>query len=106
MAPSCALDESGLRQQLERYRQAGRGAHMVDRTRRSLVVDLDRHVDTKLIEETIATERRCCPFFALAWEPDIRRLSIAVLQAEHEPALDAIAFALALETPAHCLGSD
>lgn len=38
MAPSCALDESGLSQQLERYRRVGRGARMVDRTRRSLVL--------------------------------------------------------------------
>jgi hypothetical protein len=106
MAPSCALDEHGLRQQLERYRQAGRGARMIDRTRRSLVVDLDPRVDTTLIEETIATERECCPFFDLGWEPNIRRLTISVSQAEHEPALEAIAFALALETPAHSDGSD
>ena len=79
--PSCALDKSGLRRQLARYRQAGRGAHMVDCTRRSLVVDLDRRVDTMLIEETIATERECCPFFDVAWEPDIRRLTISVSEA-------------------------
>jgi hypothetical protein len=106
MAPSCALDDAGLRQQLERYRQAGRGARIVDRTRRSLIVDLDRRVDTRLVEETVATERECCPFFDLDWEPDIRRLTISVSQAEHEPALDAIAFALALEAPAHGVGSD
>lgn len=106
MAPSCALDESGLRLQLERYRQAGRGARMIDHTRRSLVVDLDRRVDTTLIEETIATERKCCPFFDLGWEPNIRRLTISVSQVEHEPALEAIAFALDLEALAHSDGSD
>jgi hypothetical protein len=33
MAPGCALDESGLRSQYERYRQAGAGARVVDRAR-------------------------------------------------------------------------
>jgi hypothetical protein len=97
MAPSCALDEAGLRLQLERYRHAGTGASLVDRTQRCLVVDLDEHVDPKLVEETIDIERECCPFFALDWEPARRRLTVSVSQAEYEPALDAIAFALDLE---------
>jgi hypothetical protein len=97
MAPSCALDESGLRSQLERYRQAGRNARVIERTRRSLVVDLDGSVDAGLVAETVAVERGCCPFFALTWEPDRRRLTVLVSQAEHEPALDAIAFALNLQ---------
>jgi hypothetical protein len=98
MAPSCALDEAGLRSQYERYRQAGAGARLVDRSPRRLVVYLDDHVDTKLVDETIATERECCPFFELAWEPHRQRLTISVSQPEQEPALDAIAFALGLET--------
>jgi hypothetical protein len=96
MAPSCALDEAGLRRQLQRYRQAGRGATLVARTARSLTVDLDHRVEVGLVEDAIATERECCPFFDLRWEPDIRRLAISVSQTEHQPALDAIAFALAL----------
>jgi hypothetical protein len=61
------------------------------------VVDLDEQVDTELVDETIAIERECCPFFTLDWEPERRRLTVAVSQAEHEPALDAIAFALDLK---------
>lgn len=106
MAPSCALDETGLRLQLERYRQAGAGARLVDRTPRTLVVDLDEHVDTQLVAETIAIERECCPFFILDWEPERRRLTVAVSHAEHEPALDAIAFALDLKVPAQHAASD
>lgn len=94
MAPSCGLDQAGLRSQLERYRQAGRDAHLIERTPRGLVVDLDQHVDVELVAETVAIERECCPFFTLTWEPDRRRLTISVSQAEHEPALEAIAFAL------------
>jgi hypothetical protein len=106
MAPSCALDETGLRLQLERYRRAGTGARLVGRTGRRLAVDLDHDVDTKLVDELVTIERECCPFFTLDWEPDRRRLSVSVSQAEHEPALDAIAFALDLETPAQHAASD
>ena len=97
MAPSCALDQEGLRSQLERYRQAGQNARLIERTPRRLVADLDQDVDAKLVAETVAIERECCPFFALTWEPDRRQLTVAVSQAEHEPALDAIAFALDLQ---------
>jgi hypothetical protein len=100
MAPSCALDESGLRLQLERYQQAGRNARLIERTPRSLVADLDKDVDAELVAETVAIERECCPFFTFTWEPDRRRLTISVSQAAHEPAIDAIAFALDLQASA------
>jgi hypothetical protein len=100
MAPSCALDESGLRSQLERYRRAGQNARLIERTPRRLVVDLDEDVDTELVTETIAVERECCPFFDLTWEPDRRRLTVSVSQSAHEPALDAIALALNLQASA------
>jgi hypothetical protein len=96
MAPSCALDETGLRSQLGRYRQAGRNARLIERTPRRLVADLGDDVDAELIAQTIAVERECCPFFTPAWEPERRRLTVTVADAEHEPALDAIAFALNL----------
>lgn len=98
IVPSCALDENGLRLQRERYRRAGQSARLLHRTRRQLVVELDPRVDTTVVDEVIAVERKCCPFFTLGWEPELRRLNISVSQAEHEPALDAIAFALDLET--------
>lgn len=98
MAPSCALDETGLREQAERYRQAGEGASVVDHSPRCLVVDLDQRVDPRLIDELIAIERECCPFFDLSWKPEIRRLTVSVSRAEHEPALDAISFALDVES--------
>jgi hypothetical protein len=106
MVPSCVLDETGLRLQLERYRQVGASARLIDRTPRSLMVDLDEQVDTRLVAEAIAIERECCPFFTLDWESERRRLTVAVSQAEHEPALDAIAFALDLKVPAQHPASD
>lgn len=62
MAPSCALDEAGLRSQLERYRQAGRNARLIERTPRRLVAALAQDVDVELVAETVAIERECCPF--------------------------------------------
>ncbi len=100
MAPSCALDEAGLRLQLERYRRAGEGARLIERTPSRVVVDLDVRADGKLIEEAVAIERECCPFFALDWEPLRRRLTVSVSHVEHGPALDAIAFALGLDAVA------
>ena len=65
-----------------------------------LVVELDQHVDPTLVQETLAIERECCPFYERGWEPDPRRLTISVSRTEHAPALEAIAFALGLEAPA------
>jgi len=97
MAPSCSLDEDGLALQLQRYAEAGRRARLVQRTPRVLVADLDAHVDVELVGELVAVERECCPFFELSWQPRTRRLSVSVSAAEHEPALDAIAYALSLQ---------
>ena len=94
LAPSCSLDEDGLSRQLVRYRRAGAGARVIERTSASLAVELDAAVDPALIEQAVATERDCCPFFELRWDPAARLLAISVAQREHEPALDAIAFAL------------
>ena len=106
IAPSCALDEAGLRSQYERYRQVGAGARVVEWTSRRLEVALDERVDPRIVDELLAVERECCPFFGLGWEPDTRRLTVSVSHPEHEHALDAIAFALDLEAPAQHATSD
>jgi hypothetical protein len=97
MAPSCALDEAGMRMQRERYRVVGADARLVERSASRLVVEIDGQVAVARVEEVIAVERECCPFFMLDWEQDARRLTVSGSQAEHEPALNAIAFALDLE---------
>jgi hypothetical protein len=96
IAASCALDADGLSAQRERYHEVGSHARLLERDPRHLVVELDAAVDAMLVAETVAVERECCPFFDLAWEPTVRRLTVAVSLAEHEPALDAIAHALEL----------
>ena len=91
---SCSLEAPGLSAQRERYRVLGEGASMIERDRRRLVIRLSHEVSDTLIEELIAVERGCCPFFELDWNPDRRHLLVAVSSADHEPALDAIAYAL------------
>ncbi len=100
MAPSCALDETGRRAQYARYRQLGSGAHAVERAAGRLVVDLAEDVDAALVEQTLAVERECCPFFELTWKPRAHRLSVSVQRTEHAAAINAIAFALGLGEPA------
>jgi hypothetical protein len=100
LAPSCALDGAGLTLQLDRYRRAGQGGRLIERTHRRFVVDLDDHVDGNLIGAAITIERECCPFFDLDWNPGQRRLTVSVSLREHEPALEAIAFALGLDRAA------
>jgi hypothetical protein len=100
IAPSCALDEDGLRRQLGRYRMIGRRARVLDRTRRRIEVELDADVDSAIVEEAIAIERECCPFFSLAFASPDRRLTVSVERVEHEPAIDAIVYALGLSASA------
>ena len=99
IAASCGLHQPGVRAQRERYRRAGDGARLVEHTRRRLVVDLDQHADTRPIEQAIAIERECCPFFDLRRAPSRKRVSVSVSQRDQEPALDAIAFALGVTAP-------
>jgi hypothetical protein len=94
MAPSCALDEAGLRAQLARYRAVGRDARLLERTPRRLVLEIGVTIDRELVEQAVAVERECGPFFELDWHPEQRRLAMSVSAAEYEPAIDAIAFAL------------
>lgn len=99
-APSCALEEAGLARQRERYRSAGAGARVLERSRRRLVLELSERADARQVEELVAIERECCPFFELSWQPAQRRLAVAVSREAEEPALEAIAFALGLQAQA------
>ncbi|HEX2436378.1 MAG TPA: hypothetical protein VHI76_06955 [Solirubrobacterales bacterium] len=94
---SCSLDAAGQREQADRYRRAGRGVELVERSPRRLELRLAERVDLADVERLIAVERDCCPFFAIDWRADERRLSFSVARGEHGPALDAIAYALGLE---------
>jgi len=95
VAASCSLDEAGLSAQLARYRAVGDAARLIDRQPRRIVLEGVGDVDRE-VEELIAVERECCPFFELEWDPEARRFSVAVAGVDHEPGLDAIAYSLGL----------
>jgi hypothetical protein len=100
MAPgACSLEADDFRAQLARYRRAGQGADIVEQSPARLVVRVGAISDVS-VEELIAVERRCCPFFELNWEPTERQLSISVSRREDEAALEAIAHALGLRNAA------
>ena len=96
IAPSCSLDAAELSAQRERYRRIGRGGRLLERSPRALTIELAAGADSALVEQALAIERHCCPFYELGWDPRARRLSISVRRSEHEPALGAIALALGL----------
>jgi hypothetical protein len=92
--PSCALDEPGLRRQLDRYREIGQGAHAVRRDEVSLEIEIDARVDPASVEAAVATERECSPFLHPTWDADRKRLGFSVARRSERARLDAIAVAL------------
>jgi hypothetical protein len=100
LAPSCSLDTCGLRLQQERYRHVGAHAGVLERTRRRITLEIGWAVDDDVVDQLVATERTCCPFFGLRWDPSDRRLQVDVSDRRDEPALAAIADALGLSVAA------
>jgi arsenite methyltransferase len=90
----CDLDVEGSRRQRDRYRELGRHASAIRRRPASLSIGFQPGVDPALLEETIAVERECCPFFSFDYEPEGRLLTIGVSRDDQRPALDALAYAL------------
>ena len=93
-APACRLDESGLRAQLERYRQISGHVDAVEREPRRVVVRFASDLPRDRLEAALAVERGCCPFIGADYDPAARLLSLTVDQAAYDPALDALADAL------------
>lgn len=94
--PSCSLSDAELREQLARYRSAGRGAEVIEWGKGRRVIRVAPEVPASLVTELLRVERACCPCFELTWEPQTRRLSLAVSDAQYEPALDGLGHALGL----------
>ncbi|MFL5780040.1 MAG: hypothetical protein ACJ760_01890 [Thermoleophilaceae bacterium] len=91
----CALDRDGLETQGARYSRLAVAVTALQREPRSLTVEFDASVDRELLDQTLAIERECCPFFTLELDEQSRRLRASVSRADQAPALDALAEALA-----------
>jgi hypothetical protein len=92
---ACRLDLPGLRAQRDRYREIGRHLTHLEREPGRLTAGLGDRVDRALVERTIEIERSCCEFFELRFDDRARELVVTVTDPEQDPALDAIAHAIA-----------
>ncbi len=93
-APACRLDESGLREQLERYRRISAHTEAIERGPRSIVVRFDAGLPPGPIEHALEIERRCCPFIGADFDRADRRLALTVRDPREDPALDVLFNAL------------
>jgi hypothetical protein len=89
--PSCALDEQGLERQRERHRRLAPSVLQVRRIDEILVVDFARDFDRPALEELIAVERECCPFFTFSFDQHSGHLEVGVHDHGAASTLDAIA---------------
>jgi hypothetical protein len=89
--PSCALDEAGLADQRARYARLVPTVSRIEREAEAVLIEFREEVDLQVLEETLAVERRCCPFFLFEFGDSRRRLRATVREPEQLPALDAIA---------------
>ena len=89
----CALDADALAAQRDRYARIAAARVAARREPGELIVEFDEaRLDRALLEQTLAIERECCPFYDLRL--DGARLHVRVAEPHQEPALDAIAHML------------
>jgi hypothetical protein len=91
--PSCALDEAGIQAQQARYADLAPCVTTLEREPEAVLVEFREDFDRDLLEEALAVERECCPFFQFHFEDSRPRLRVTV-ESEQLPALDAMAHAL------------
>jgi hypothetical protein len=72
------------------------GPSVADFQRREdcITIELHSRFDRRLLDETLAVERECCPFFRFDFDEQTRRLAVSVEDPEQRAGLDALAHAL------------
>ena len=98
-SPRCSLDAPGMRRQRARYRGLARSLLQMSRHGDRLVVDFAPDLDRRALEQTLALERECCPFFRFSFDPHLRRLHVSVCESAATPALEALASLLSQPEP-------
>jgi len=96
-APVCRLDQAGLCDQLDRYRQISRHVETVERDPGRIVVRFARDVPRDRLDTALAVERGCCAFLGIDYDPSERRLTLTVEDAAQDPVLGALADALSTQ---------
>ena len=90
----CSLDERGLRDQQARSALVAPSAVRAERTGSELTIDFAPTLDAAALEQMLAVERECCPFFSIRFDERERRVSVGVDEPDQAPALDALALLL------------
>lgn len=88
--PSCALTSEGVQEQRRRQQILAPSVAGSTRSRDRLVVSFNEDYDRQVLEDMIAVESECCPFFVLDLDVEARRLEVGVRSDEYASALDAI----------------
>jgi len=94
VVPGCALTPDGVSEQQRRHRKLAPSVTKTERTADRLIIEFRADYDAQVLDDMLAVERECCPFFVFDLDRDRRRLEIAVREPEQIPALDAIGHAL------------
>jgi hypothetical protein len=89
LVPGCSIAPGDREPQAARLRTIARSVASVERTPRRLRFHLEPDFDRRALDELIATERECCPFYEL--DVTDQTFTVAVADDEHVPALDAFA---------------
>jgi hypothetical protein len=85
---SCSLDSDARREQFARFARVATSVVAVEREPRLVRFRLDESVDRDVLEELIAIESECCPFYEFDLSGDV--LAIGVGTDEFAPALEAM----------------
>jgi hypothetical protein len=89
--PSCALDENGIKAQQERHARLAPSVTGLEWSGATVVFTFGEDYDRQALDEMIAEEEKCCPFFRFGFDPHERKLAVGIEQPEMLPALEAIA---------------
>jgi hypothetical protein len=92
--PTCALDQEGMEAQRGRYARLAPDVKRLEREPDALLIEFHEHFDRETLDEALAVERACCPFFLFDFDEIARRLRTTVREPDQLPALDAMAHAL------------
>jgi hypothetical protein len=87
IVPGCSIAPEERDPQAARIGAVARSVASVEREPRLVRFRLDAGFDRRALDELIATERRCCPFYEL--DVTDHTFTVAVKDEEHVPALDA-----------------
>jgi hypothetical protein len=88
--PTCALDQQGVRAQRERFARLAPDVRRLDREAEGVVVEFHESFDLQTLQDALAIERACCPFFQFEFDDHEKRLRITVRDEARRPALDAM----------------